>query len=73
MKLGPCNSKENCASVNGVLERFLTHLLVYSLVVVSESVVVRLVVARVSSKASGDVVSLCLLNLAFEWPFDISS
>ena len=32
MKLGPWASKENCASVNGVLERFFTHLFVNSLV-----------------------------------------
>ena len=62
-----------------MFKRFPTHLLVYSLVVVSisvvsvVSVVEEVVVAGVSSKTSVDVVSPCFLNLEFEQPYVVSS
>ena len=56
-----------------MLERLLTLLLIYSLVVVSVSVVEGMVVAAISSKTSVDVVSPCLLNCAFEQPYVVSS
>ena len=73
-KLGPCASRETCTSVNGVLDRFLTHQFIYSLVVVS---VVVEVVAGVSSvdgvsMASAGNISPCSLYLVFEWPFVVS-
>ena len=75
MKLGPCTSRETCTSVNGVLKRFLTHLLIYSLVVVSV-----VVVEVFAGGTSVDVVSVaftcdvspCTLCLMFGWPFVVS-
>ena len=61
MNLRPWASKENCASVNGVLERFFTHLFVNSLVLSVKGWLCD------SELFGGN--SLFLSNLAFEWPF----
>ena len=70
-KLGPCARRETCTSVNEVLERFLTHLLMYSLVVVSVVVVV-VIVSGVSSvdvmvSAGKFPLALCTLCLSGHW------
>ena len=62
-KLGPCASSKTCASVSGVLERFLTHFWMSSLVVaisvvVNDVVVAVVGIADVILVASVDVVDV---------------